>query len=334
MELYRFDWLNQQVEEAVDPQREIVDPHHHLWSNRSGVYLSDELIADTTASHNVTKTVFVECFSKYDREAPEPLRPVGETRFVASEAAAAAATGKLKIGGIVSFADMMLGDAVEEVLTAHDNAGDGLFRGIRHAVSHDADPAVPGAHTNATDMMMDSAEFHAGVAKLGAMGFSFDAWMYHPQLPQVTRLAQATPGTSIILDHLGGPLGIGAYANNRDEAMANWRASMIEVAACENVTLKVGGIGMDGYYGLGWADRPKPPSSNEVVAAWQDRVHFCIDTFGPDRCMFESNFPVDRQTLSYPVLWNALQKMGSRYSEAEQEQMFSGTASRVYRLVD
>ncbi len=332
MELYRFDWLSQQAEEAVDPDRVIVDPHHHLWDNRSGTYLADELIADTSGSHNVTKTVFVECRSKYDRDAPEHLQPVGETLFVANQAAAAAASGKVEIGGIVSFADMMLGDGAEEVLAAHDGAGNGLFRGIRHAVSFDSDPAVPGAHTNATDAMMDTAEFHAGVTKLGQMGFSFDAWMYHPQLPQLTRLAKAAPGTSIVLDHLGGPLGIGSFADDRDGAMAAWRASMVEAAACENVTLKVGGIGMDGYYGTGWLDRSAPPSSDEVVAVWQDRVHFCIDTFGPDRCMFESNFPVDRQTLSYPVLWNALQKMASRYTDEEQDQMFSGTASRVYRL--
>ena len=332
MDLYRFDWLAQHQEAPVDPDRVIVDPHHHLWDNRSGTYLAGELLADTRGSHNVVATVFVECRSKYDRDAPAHLAPVGETRFVAREAAEAARLGGTRIGAIVSFADMMLGDAVEEVLAAHDGAGNGLFRGIRHAVSHDDDPAVPAGHTGPTPGMMATPQFHAGVAKLGEMGFSFDAWQYHTQLGELIDLARAVPQTSIVLDHLGGPLGIGRYAEDRDGAMAAWRQSMTEVAACDNVTLKVGGIGMDLYYGLGWTDRPVPPSSDDAVAAWGDRVHFCIDTFGPDRCMFESNFPVDRQALSYPVLWNALQKMAARYDDADQDQLFSGTATRVYRL--
>jgi predicted TIM-barrel fold metal-dependent hydrolase len=336
MEMYRFEWLAQHTEEAVDPDRVIVDPHHHLWSNRGGVYLADDLIADTRGSHNVVKTVFVECRSKYDRDAAEHLQPVGETMFVAEQAAAASAGGddgrSVEIGAIVSFANMLLGEAVEEVLAAHDGAGNGLFRGIRHAVTHDPDPEVPGSHSGSTEGMMDTPEFHAGVATLGRMGFSFDSWMYHPQLPQLTRLARANPDTTIILDHLGGPVGIGSYADRRDEAMADWRASMTELATCDNVNVKVGGIGMDNYYGTGWSDRPTPPTSDDVVAHWADRVHFCIDTFGPGRCMMESNFPVDRQTLSYPVLWNGLQKMAARYSDAEQDLLFSGTATRVYGL--
>lgn len=332
MELNRFEWLGQRVEEAVDPDRPIVDPHHHLWDHRGGTYLADELLADTATTHNVVQTVFVECRSKYDRDAPEAMQPVGETRFVAREAAKAAAIGKTTIGGIVAHADMMLGDGVEEVLAAHDGAGNGLFRGIRHAISHDPDPAIPLGHNSPRPLVMQTPEFQAGVTKLGDMGFSFDAWMYHPQLPQLLAMARAVPNTSIILNHLGGPLGIGGFADDRESAMADWRASMTEVATCDNVTLKVGGIGMDGFYGLGWVDQPAPPDSDTVVEAWQDRVHFCIDTFGPERCMFESNFPVDRQALTYPVLWNALQKMAARYSDAEQDQLFSGTAARVYRL--
>jgi predicted TIM-barrel fold metal-dependent hydrolase len=156
--------------------------------------------------------------------------------------------------------------------------------------------------------------------------------MYHPQLPGLVDLARAVPHTSIVLDHMGGPLGIGPYGRDQKAAMADWRSSMAELATCDNVTLKVGGIGMDGYFGLGWTELPVPPDSDAVVAAWQDRVSFCIDTFGPQRCMFESNFPVDRQTLTYPVLWNAFQKMASRYSDTEQDQLFSGTAAKVYRI--
>lgn len=335
MEMYRFDWLAQRAEEPVDPDRVIVDPHHHLWDNRGGTYQAAELLADTRGGHNVTHTVFVECRSKYDREAEAHLQPVGETRYVAAQAAETERLGQgaTRIAGIVSFADMMLGDAVEEVLAAHDEAGNGLFRGIRHAVSADPHPDVPDGHMDPFDRMQTTPEFHAGVAKLGDMGFSYDAWQYHPQLDQLLGLARAVPQTTIILDHLGGPAGIGPYGGaGHESAMADWRASMTEVATCDNVVLKVGGIGMDNYYGTGFGQWPEPPSSDDVVEVWSDRVRFCIDTFGPHRCMLESNFPVDRQTLTYTVLWNALQKMVADYSEDEQEQLFSGTATRVYRL--
>lgn len=343
VELDRFDWLAQRIEEPVDPERAIVDPHHHLWNRNSSTYLAAELLADTTGTHNITQTVFVECRSKYDRDADVAMQPVGETRFVSGEAKALdslasdaqredPSRGATKIGAIVSHADMMLGDAVEAVLAAHDEAGGGLFRGIRHAVSWDAHPDVPTGHSDPSERMMATEAFHAGVKKLGAMGFSYDAWMYHPQLPDLLDLARDVPQTAIVLDHLGGPMGIGPYAADHDSAMSNWRASMTDLATCDNITVKVGGIGMDGYYGLGWVDQPVPPDSDAVVAAWQDRVHFCIDTFGPGRCMFESNFPVDRQALTYPVLWNALQKMAARYTDEEQDQMFSGTAARVYQL--
>ncbi len=333
--MYRFDWLGQHVEEAVDPDRPIVDPHHHLWNNRGGVYEAPELLADTTGSHNVVKTVFVECRSKYNKDASEAMAPVGETHYVSAQAEAlreASGDGGPEIGAIVSFADMALGDAVEDVLAAHAEAGGGKFRGIRHAVANDPHPDVPGNHVRASHDIMESPGFAEGVAKLGDMGFSFDSWMYHPQLPQLTALARAVPQTSIILDHMGGPIATGPYGDDFDGSMEQWRTNLAEVATCPNVTLKVGGIGMDNYFGTGFGSLPAPPSSDKIVAYWQDRVHFCIDTFGPDRCMFESNFPVDRQTMTYPVLWNALQKMGARYSASEQDDLFVNTATRVYDI--
>ena len=226
----------------------------------------------------------------------------------------------------------MLGDSVEEVLSAHHAAGGGRFRGIRHATGWDASADVHNSHGNPFEHMMGTDEFRAGARRLAAMGFSFDAWLFHPQLPDLASLAAAVPELTIVLDHLGGPLGIGPYGLDRDQARADWRASMRLVADCRNVVLKVGGIGMDMYYGTGWTTPDAPPGSEEVAEYWGDDVRFCIDTFGPDRCMFESNFPVDRQTLPYPVLWNALQIMAAGYSDAEQEDLFSGTATRIYRL--
>ena len=332
MQLDRFEWLALRQETAIDPARPIVDPHHHLWKNRGGTYLANELLADTGGSHNVTHTVFVECRSKWDKDVEPHLAPVGETRFVAGEAAEMAERDGANIGAIVSHADLLLGEKVGEVLAAHDAAGAGLFRGIRHATPWDADPVVQNAHTGSSQQMMRSDAFHAGARTLADMGFSYDAWLYHHQIVELVELAQAVPELVIVLDHLGGPLGVGAYAQRRDEVRADWRTAIQSAAACENIVLKVGGIGMDNVHGTGWTDLEAPPSSEEVAEYFGDDVRFCIDTFGPDRCMFESNFPVDRACLPYAVLWNALQIMAADYSDAEQSALFASTAARTYRI--
>ena len=335
MSLDRFDWLARTVERAIDPDRRIVDAHHHLWDRGGSTYLAPELLADLTGSHNVIRSVFVECMSEYDRERAEHLWPVGETEFVRREATAtedASGDDGPTIGAIVGHADMMLGDAVEEVLAAHVDAGGGLFRGIRHAASWDASDEIREGHSRPFAQMMRTPEFQAGVRTLAGMGLSFDAWLFHTQLDDLCALAGAVPEATIVLDHLGGPLGIGPYSDDREVVRADWRAAIARVARRENVVVKIGGIGMEWYYGMGWAERPVPPGSEEVAAYWSDDVRYCIDTFGPDRSLAESNFPVDRATLSYPVLWNALQIMASGYSDAEQDRIFSGTATAVYRL--
>ena len=285
-----------------------------------------------TASHNVVKTVFVECKSNYDMQRGEHMQPVGETVFVAAEADATDAAGGATIAGIVGHADLMLGDAVEDVLAAHDAAGGGRFRGIRHATAWDASDEIHNSHSRPFEHMMGTDEFRAGARKLAAMGFSFDAWLFHPQLPELAALAAAIPELTIVLDHLGAPLGIGPYRHDRDQARADWKASMRLVAANPNVVLKVGGIGMDMYFATGWSTAEAPPSSEQVAHYWADDIRFCIDLFGPNRCMFESNFPVDRQTLPYPVLWNAFQIIATPYTNTEQNALFSTTATRTYNL--
>ena len=332
MELDRFDWLALRREGAVDPDRPIVDAHHHLWNRGSSTYLAPQLLEDLTATHNVVKTVFVECRANYDKQRAEHMQPVGETVFVAGEAEATDSSGGPTIAGIVSHADMMLGDAVEDVLAAHDAASGSRFRGIRHATAWDASDEIHNSHTRPFEQMMGTGEFRAGVRKLAAMGFSFDAWLFHPQLPEVAALAAAVPELTIMLNHLRAPMGIGPYRHDRDGARADWQASVRLVAACPNVVLKVGGIGMDMYFATGWSAADVPPGSEEVAEHWGDDLRFCIDSFGPDRCMFESNFPVDRQALTYPVVWNAFQIMAAGYTDAEKDDLFSGTASRVYRL--
>ena len=327
----RDQWLARTAEEALEPDLPICDPHHHLWDHPTDRYLLDELHADTGAGHNVVRTVFVDCMSGYRDDGPEAMRPVGESEWAAQIAAASAASGGAEIAGIVSYADLTLGDAVEEVLAAHDQVGQGRFRGIRHATSWDADPKIHNAHTNPPPYLMADRAFRTGLAKLTQMGFSLDAWLYHPQIPEVADLARAHPEATIVLDHLGGPLGVGPYAGRRDEILEWWRPAMQDVASCPNVVLKVGGIGM-AVYGDGWHKQPNPPTSDELVSRWGDPIRFCIDTFGPDRCMFESNFPVDRFSLSYNVYWNGVKKIVRDFSETDKASLFSGTATQVYSL--
>ena len=332
MDMNRFDWLALRVEDAIDPHRAIVDPHHHFYDGGFATYLAAHHLADITGSHNITKTVFVETAACYDMALAEHMQPVGETAFAASEADAIDAAGGPPLAGIVAFANLMLGGALDEVLDAHDAASGARLCGIRHTTGIDPSPEVAQGHGSPFDQMMATDQFRAGLRKLVERDWAFDAWLFHPQLLEVADLAAAIPELRVVIGHLGAPLGVGPYRDNRQQVWADWRASMRAVAAHPNAVVKVGGIGMDMLYGMGWVDLPVPPGSEEVAAYWSDAVRFCIDEFGPDRCMFESNYPVDRETLTYPVLWNTFQIMADGYSDAEQDQLFSGTATRVYRL--
>lgn len=327
------EWLALTVEEAIEPELEIVDPHHHLWdvAGTYGRYELDDLRTDTGAGHNVVETVFIDCGANYLAAGPEHLRPVGETIYVAGRADESDRTPGARIAGIVGHADLTLGADVVEVLEAHIGAAGGRFRGIRHSGARADDPEVPISRTEPPAGLYADPVFREGAATLASMGLSFEAWQYHPQLDDVADLARAVPELSIIVNHIGGPLGIGQWAGRRREMLEAWRPAMAALAVLENVSLKVGGIGMT-RFGVGFETRERPPTSDELLAAWGDELRWCIDEFGPDRCMFESNFPVDGESCSYAVLWNALKKVSVGYSPAERAALLSGTARRVYRL--
>tara|TARA_B100000700_G_C14949902_1_gene811155 strand:- start:321 stop:1322 length:1002 start_codon:yes stop_codon:yes gene_type:complete len=332
MDLDRLDWLSQRQEEAIDPNIRIVDPHHHLWHRGGSRYLAEELREDTTRSHKVTNTVFVECKASYDRSSSQELQPVGETVFVEGEAQRIKKIGGPPISGIVSFADLTLGKEVAAVLRSHEECGKGLFRGIRHATAWSADPDISISHTKPTAMMMNTKEFNEGLSTLGKMGYSFDAWMYFDQLHELVNLAREHPEVPIILNHLGAPLAIGGWKKKSAEVDELWRNALQDLSRYENVFLKVGGIGMDNYFSTGWTGLSSPPSSETVAEFWRERIQWCIDTFSPSRCMFESNFPVDRQSLTYSVLWNAFQLIAGIYDNSEKEYLFSKTACSVYKI--
>ena len=328
------DWLALTVEEPIEPDIEICDPHHHLWAQQVGNwprYEVADLRLDTDAGHNVTETVFIDCASGYRSTGPEAMRPVGETEFVLPRCLESERTPGARIAAIVSFADLTLGAAVRDVLEAHIEAAQGRFRGIRHAGGWDASPEVPNSHSNPPRGLYGQGDFRQGLAVLASMGLTFEAWQYHPQLGAVADLAEACPQATLIVNHLGAPLGIGPYANRRAEVLAVWRPAMARLAQLPNVMLKVGGIGM-ARYGAGWEHQATPPSSDDVLALWGDELRWCIDQFGPQRCMFESNYPVDGESIGYTVLWNAYKKVSAGYNASERAALFAGTARRVYRI--
>ena len=324
-------WLQSYAEEIIDPQREIIDPHHHLWLHPGlEPYLLEDLWSDTNSGHNIIKTVFIECGAEYSKAAPEHLRSLGETAFATDLAVASESGGGAIIAGIVAHTDLKH-DALEETLHAHDSRAGGRLRGIRDALARVPEGVqlmIPGG---ASEGLYADPLFRRGVKMLGELGYSYDSWHYHFQNTEFLELAKAAPYTPMVLDHFGTPIGVGPYAEHRKEIFIQWQKDVAAIARCDNVVAKLGGMAMPDN-GFGWEGREKPPSSDEFVTAQADYYHHMIDCFGPDRCMFESNFPVDKFSISYPVLWNALKKIAARYSETEQQALFSGTASKTYRL--
>ena len=331
----RPDWLAKRQEDIIEPDLPIVDPHHHLVDRaNTGRYLLPDLLADTGSGHNIVATVYLEWLSMYRADGPVPMRPVGEVEFANGVAAIAASEtyGKTKVcAGIVAYADLMLGAQVEEVLEAMILAGGGRFRGIRYISASHPDAAARGSSINRPDGLLLNGKVREGFAKLHPLGLSFDAWMYFTQLGELVDLARAFPETPIVLDHVGGPIGIGPYAGKRDEVFTEWKKTIGELAGCSNVHVKLGGLGMR-LFGFDVHNDDMPPSSEQLATLWRPYIETCIEAFGPERAMFESNFPVDKGSGSYHVFWNAFKRIAQGCSPDEKTALFSATASRFYRL--
>ena len=344
------------TETILEPDLPIIDPHHHLWDRPTEIlknlppsdhgfmdiirdiprYLLDELLADLKSGHKVIGTVYMECGAMYRADGPEPQRCVGETEFVNGIAAMTASGlyGDVRAcAGIVGHTDFRQDpDVVEDVLRSHIAAAHGRFRGIRQSSSWDADPNVLGPlHGRVPEGLYRDSKFRDGFEALHRLGLSFDAWLLEPQLPDLIDLARLFPDTTIVLDHVGTPLGIAAYEGKRDERFGLWRDSIRQLATCANVNVKLGGLPMPF---AGWRKRMAEPlpTSEALAAQWKPYIETCIEAFGPTRCMFESNFPVDRFGADYVALWNAFKRIATNYSAAEKTTLFSGTAKRVYRL--
>ena len=337
------EWLEQVKEEILEPDIPIIDPHHHLW-DRSPVfhnpplrydrYMANDLERDLSSGHKIISTVYVECGSMYREEGPDYLRPVGETEFVntVAEDYENQNTGKPTriCEGIVGHANLSLGKDVDEVLEAHLAAAPDRMRGIRHSVSWDPSEDIRNASSSPAPGLLSDEKFRTGVRRLAVYGLSFEAWLYHPQISELTELAKACPEVTIVFDHFGGPLGIGPYKERRSEIYRQWNADVTELAECPNVFAKLGGLNM-AINGFSWHKRLSPPTSEELAANRHYYLH-TIEKFSPERCMFESNFPVDKVSCSYPVLWNSFKRMVGHLTRKQRASLFHETATRVYRL--
>jgi len=287
-----------------------------------------------TAGHNVVSTVFIECGAMWKTDGDEAMRVIGETEFVNGIAAMSASGiyGDCRVAaGIIGTVDLDIGARTGDVLDAHTQAGGGRFRGIRCQGTWDASDAIKNGRNVTAPNRFESPTFQEGFAELDKRGMTFEAWCYHPQIPSVTDLAKAFPNASIILDHFGGPLGTGPYAGKADAVFEQWRGDIAALAECDNVVAKLGGINME-LNGFGWHEKSAPPDSTTLMEATRRYYEYTIECFGVDRCMFESNFPVDMVSCSYNVLWNSFKRLTANYSSDEKAKLYHDTATRVYGL--
>lgn len=349
---------NSSHDPILEPHLPIVDAHHHLWVQPTAMlaamesdnsiacrqllpmfrrynrYLLDEFLQDLNSGHSIRASVFVDALAMYRKNGPKEKRSVGEVEFANGIAAMAASGlfGEVMVcGGIVGSVDLTIGEDVADILSCHVQAGGERYRGVRcPGVVYDPDPTILGRGVGVPHLLLES-KFRRGFRHLEKLGLTFEAWVLEPQLPDLIDLAHSFPNTPIILNHVGSPVGVGQYEGKRIERFPIWRESIRGLAACENVSVKLGGLGIP-FGGFGSFNSIPPATSVELAREWRPYIETCVEAFGVNRCMFESNFPVDSATCSYPTLWNTFKRITAACSEDEKNQLFSGTAIRVYKL--
>lgn len=331
----REAWLARRQEPILEPALPIIDPHHHLWDHPGERYFLDDLLRDTATGHDIRATVFIQCGAMYRAEGPEAERPIGETEFV-NGVAAMSATGQYgptrACAGIVGMVDLTMPEAeVARLLEAHRAAAGPRFKGVRNRTAWNPSPEVRSNLVTPPPGPLEHPGFVAGARVLARMGLTLDVWAYHTQLPLVAALARAVPELTVIVDHVGGPLGVGPYRGKRDAVFADWAPAMRALAALPNTVVKLGGLAMQ-VGGFDFHEAPEPPGSEQLATAWKPYIETCIEAWGPARCMFESNFPVDKGMCGYAVLWNAFKRLAAGASASEKAALFAGTAARVYGM--
>ena len=325
------DWLNLVHEEALEPALPIIDAHHHLWIRSGHRYLVPEFVEDMRSGHNIVATVYAECHSMYRQGGDEALQSLGETEFVAG-CAAMADSGVFGTPafckGMVGNVDLRLGDKSRAVFEQHIERSGGRFKGVRFTTAWDQHDAI--TNQVPSSGLLIEAEVVAAAKVMAELDLTLDIWVYHPQLTDVARLAAMVPDLTIVLNHTGVPILGGPYGHQHEQVFDDWQSGMKTVAQCGNVYLKLGALPIrkrgDGK------DRSVPPGSQEICAAWSPWMHACIDAFGVQRCIFESNFPVQKLFSSYVVTWNAFKRLARGCTEAEKAWLFHDAAVDAYRL--
>lgn len=326
----RVEWLAQHAEDALEPSLPIIDAHHHLWELPGKTYRSEDLIGDLSSGHNMKATVFVECHTHYRTDGPREYAPLGETAFALSEARRAQ-TAVHVAAAQVGNADLALGAAVGPVLDRMIEVSEGRLKSIRNIAVWHADSSVRASAASPPPQLLLQPSFNEGMRELTARSLAFDAWLVHTQLGELRALAEAHPTTTMVLNHLGGPLALGPYRGHRAEVFDAWRNEMATLAGFPQVHVKLGGFGM-ALFGFDFHTTDMPPDSKRVAEAIRPYVETCIELFGPARCMFESNFPVDKGCFSYGVIWNAYKRIAACLTEQDKAGLFHDTAARVYGL--
>ncbi len=328
-------WLSQEQPEAIlDPELPIIDTHHHLWSRPGYRYLVENFAADIGSGHNVVSTVFADCTAMYRAYGPLPLRPVGETEFVVGQSAQSNSGlhGPTRIAAAMfGYADLTLGAPVRDVLEAHVQAGNGRFKGVRFQSCWDPSNQIRNGKIAVRSGMLVEPAVQAAIAVLDDMNLVLDSYVFFRQLQEVVETARAHPGLTIVLNHCGGPLGYGPYLDNQAEHYAAWRRGIEQVARYPNVVCKLGGI-LNRTTDFDYLHADQPASSELLAAVWRRWFEPCMEAFGAERCMFESNYPVEKLGVSYRSLWNAFKRLCRGASQDERAALLSGTAARVYGL--
>jgi len=326
-------WLASTPEAAVEPELDIIDAHHHLWDAPRPRYLLDEFLADASGGHRVVSTVYVQCHAMYRAHGGDAEKSLGETEFATGMAAmsASGAYGSTRVcDGIVGYVDLRLPQA-GALLQQHQNIAGSRFKGVRNMSAWHPDPGVSATSiVNPKDLLTDP-DFRRGLGTLTDLGLVFDAFLFHSQLDDLIDLAQACPAATIVLNHYGTPLGVGPYADQRRAVFADWSARMARLADFPNVYVKLGGLTMR-VAGFGFEKQPQAPSSDQLAQAWQPYFDHVVQQFGAQRCMFESNFPVDKSGCGYTVLWNACKKLCAKLPTVDRRALLAQTARRVYKL--
>lgn len=321
-------------EEAIWPDLPIIDSHHHLWDRPQSRYMLHELVADMSSGHNIVATVFVQSRSMYRRHGPDIFKPVGEVEF-ANGVAACFESGlydnRNGCAGIVAGADLTIGQQLHDVIGQMKQVAGARLKGIRNSTAWHDSPEVRSNPIQPPRGLLSHPGFLDGVRTLAEYDLCLDIWAYHTQLSEVFELAKACPQLHIVLDHLGGPVGVGPYREARKEVFDEWKKSIQQLAALPNITIKLGGFGLK-VMGYHYFECEVPPSSEQLAQDWRPYTETLIALFGTSRCMFESNFPVDKGMYSYSIMWNAFKRICNGCSSDEIQDLFFNTAKRIYSL--